>query len=127
MLNLLITILLFVTNQVELRPVVHSYYQAVPGQTDSDPGTSACGPTLAPWQQIAVHRNLRSIYPCGTMVLSYNNQFGFNVFVVNDVTARHIDLERWDVLVGVDEDAIRYGLDEGWIVSLTPLDLIASK
>lgn len=127
MLDLLFTLILFLNTQVEMRPVIYSYYQAVPEQTDYDPSVSACGPTLEPWRQVAIHRDLKSIYPCGTMVLSYSEEFGFNLFVVNDVTARHISPERWDVLVDVNEDAMEYGLDQGWVLSILPLDLMATK
>lgn len=110
----------------EPKPLEFSYYQAVPAQTNSDPTTSSCGPTLKPWQQIAIHRHYRNNgFNCGDLVLILNSGFGFRILTVNDVTAAHIAQDRWDILVGNNEPAMIYGIDEGFVWNLrTPLDLI---
>lgn len=118
MLQTLLFVVLFISNPASAVPVTFSYYQAVPEQTDSDPNMSACGATMAPWEQIAIHRNLRGQYPCGTIVVGYNPLVGFKMLVVNDITAAHISPNRWDVLVGNDEPALEYGLTQGWVIGL---------
>lgn len=106
----------------EPKPLEFSYYQAVPSQTDHDPSTSACGPTLEPWRQIAIHRYYRNNeFQCGDLILIYNSQFGFQILVANDVTASHVSRNRWDILVGRNEPAMVYGIDHGFAWNLKQL------
>ena len=110
----------------ETKPVVFSYYQAVPEQTDADPSMSACGKTMGAWEQIAIHRNYRhnGEHDCGDVILAYNPRVGFKLIVINDITAIHTPSERWDVLVGNEEPAMEYGLDDGWVINVSRLDVI---
>jgi hypothetical protein len=64
-----------------------TYYHAVPEQTDADPETSACGPTMP--RQIAVSRDLfRTVLPCGTLVRLHVDGVGdLGVFTVWDTMA----------------------------------------
>ena len=95
-----------------------SFYQAVPGQTDSTPHLSACGPTLGPWVQVAVSRDLAAwtggTLKCGTrvrVVLENRGVAGRHVIegIVWDTMA-----PRWkrtvDVLVAPGEPARAYGV-----------------
>lgn len=78
------------TPSVDVRPHVTldrvTYYNAVPGQTDSDPFTSACGPNRP--NQVAVSRDLfRSTLHCGDVVEVWLAEGYMGRYVVWDTMA----------------------------------------
>ena len=95
-----------------------SFYQAMPNQTDSTPHLSACGPTKAPWVQVAVSRDLAAwtggTLKCGTRVRVVLENRGVNGVHVIEGVVWDTMAPRWsrtvDVLIGVDEPAGRYGV-----------------
>ena len=94
--------------------VAVTYYQALAGQTDRDPHLSACGPTLPPWRQIALSRDLfhdqRGVRRCGQRArLVFSSGRSLNV-VVND-TMHSRFRSRADVLVPVSAPARSFGVD----------------
>ena len=102
--------------EARIRPRVREYavtftaYNAVPNQTDSDPSTSACGPTLP--NQVAVSPDLSRALPCGSAVWVTLPDGRRYRSVVNDATnARYT--RRVDLLMASYNDAMRFGVRAG--------------
>lgn len=89
-----------------------TYYQALPGQTDADPDTAACGPNLRPWLQVALSRDL-FIHPNGSRRCGQRVRLRFSdgqelVGIVNDTMHQRFR-KRVDVLVPSGDNAMAYG------------------
>ena len=94
--------------------VAVTYYQALAGQTDDDPSLSACGPTMKPWQQIALSRDLfhdaKGSKRCGRRArLVFADGRSLNVIVNDTMHSRF--RTRADVLVPVTASARALGID----------------
>lgn len=94
-------------------PVQVTYYQALPGQTDTSPNIAACGPNLQPWVQVALSRDL--FYEGGERRCGKRARLRFPDgrvlrVIVNDTMNRRFRL-RVDVLVHPSEPARAYGID----------------
>lgn len=88
-----------------------TYYQALPGQTDADPDTAACGPNLQPWVQVALSRDL-FIHPNGSRRCGQKVRLRFSdgqelVGIVNDTMHQRFR-KRVDVLVPSGDNAVAY-------------------
>lgn len=102
-----------------------TYYQALPGQTDADFSTAACGPNLEPWVQVAVSRDL--FYDalgnkrCGQQVRLHFSNGQQIVGVINDTMNPRFS-KRIDVLVANHENALAYGRKVARLEWMTPAD-----
>lgn len=90
-------------------------YNPVAAQTDATPGRSACGRTFP--GQIAVSRDLRRAFPCGSLVRVTTASGRVFVGRVNDTMAA-----RWsrsvDVMVNSGRSARHFGVQRGRIERL---------
>lgn len=92
-----------------------SHYQALRGQTDSDPEISACGRTKSAWKQVAVSRDLlKKVGGCGAKIrIDFDNGKSIEFVVFDTMNARYKNTV--DILVGEKEPARKYGIVSGRI------------
>ena len=93
-----------------------SFYQATRAQTQGNPNIAACGPNLGPWIQVAVSRELFAQLGCGARVRIELDRSIAGLRWLEAVVYDTMN-PRWqrtaDILVGLREPALHYGVTTG--------------